>query len=218
MDVPFRWKTAISSFGIFMLTFLGPWGTGPLSSHRLVVSSWVQHPYWMDGPEWNVYRVDYEGRPRLWHVLQWQVRPDERSIWVRHWQMPTLADVPELTYEGLWDGDRLGMVWEATQTAGPWPSAWDLWVFIRLLPVDPTQETPRAVMKDYRVTRTDGGAEAWTFRVVAAGDGRTWTFRLARSFPYEILEAHVDGWAWYLADRFRVPLIEDGPQTPDHRP
>ncbi|MDW7984806.1 MAG: hypothetical protein RMK16_09050 [Acidobacteriota bacterium] len=165
MAVPFRWKAAVSSFGIFMLTLVGPWGTGSLSSHRLVISSWIQHPYWMDGPEWAVYRVDHEGQPRLWHVLQWQVDPSERYIGLRHWQMPTLADGPTLTYEGRWDGDRLDMAWETTRADGPGPSAWVLWALVRLLPIDPTQETTRTLMKDYRVTRVDGDAEAWTFRV-----------------------------------------------------
>ncbi|MCS7313058.1 MAG: hypothetical protein NZ742_09130, partial [Acidobacteria bacterium] len=55
----------------------------------------------------------------------------------------------------------------------------------------------------------------WTFRVVDVHDGRVWTFRLARAFPYEILEARVDGWAWYLVDRFRGPLVEgDRPMNP----
>ncbi len=216
MDVPFRfrWKAAAGGFSLLMLAVLGPWGTGPLSSHRLVVSSWVRHPYWTAGPEWAVYRVDFEGRPLLWHLLQWQVQPDEGHIWIRHWQMPTLADVPALTYEGLWDGDRLGMAWETTRADGPWPSAWDLWVRVRLLPVDPAPESVRALMKDDRVAGIDLDAEAWTVRVVDPGDGQAWTFRLARAFPYEILEAHGGGWAWYLVDRFRVPLVHAGAPGP----
>lgn|GEM_PF-1899145 len=207
MNIPLRRKTATGSLGILMLILLGPWGTGSLSSHRFIFSSWAQELYWTAGPEWNVYRVDYEGRPLLWHVLQWEVRPEERHVWIRHWQLPTLADMPSLTYEALWDGDRLAVAREAVSSAGSWPSAWRLWVLVRLLPVDPTQESLRAVMRGYSVTRIEADAEAWTVGVANPGDGQTWTFRLEREFPYGILEARSGRWAWYRVDHFRVPLI-----------